>query len=41
MALKASVLIERPIQTVFDLTNDHVTQWSNIVEEEKILKVTS
>jgi len=40
MAMKASVLIERPIQTVFDLTNDHVTQWSNIVEEEEILKVT-
>ncbi len=40
MAMKASVLIERPIQTVFDLTNDHVAQWSNIVVEEEILKVT-
>ena len=40
MTMTASVIIERPIEKVFELTNDHVTEWSNIVEEEQMLEVT-
>ena len=40
MTMTASVIIERPIEKVFELTNDHVTEWSNIVEEEHMLEVT-
>ena len=39
--MKASVLIQCPIDRVFELTNDHVTAWSNIVEEEDMLQVTA
>ena len=33
----ASVEIDRPIDDVFRLTNDHVAQWSIIVVEDEIL----
>jgi hypothetical protein len=36
----ASVEVDRPINDVFELTNDHVAEWSNIVVEDKILMET-
>lgn len=38
--MKASVLINCPIEFVFERTNDHVTEWSSIVKEEEMLNVT-
>ncbi len=40
MAMKASVLIDCPIQMVFERTNHHITDWSTIVKEEQMLHVT-
>lgn len=40
MTMRASVLINCPIQTAFERTNDHVTDWSSIVQEEEMLHVT-
>lgn len=41
MQTEASVEIDRPIEDVFDFTNDHVAEWSTTVVEEKIIEETS
>ncbi len=38
MRTEGSVEIERPIEEVFRLTNEHVAEWSSIVVEDKILE---
>ncbi len=40
MTMKASVLINCPIEMVFERTNNHVTEWSSIVKEEEMLHST-
>jgi|TARA_B110000495_G_C22961246_1_gene563468 hypothetical protein len=40
MAMIGSVIIACPLEQVFEVTNNHVTEWSNIVEEEETLNVT-
>jgi len=40
MRNEASVEIERPIDEVFRLTNDHVAEWSTIVVEDRIIHQT-
>ena len=40
METSASVLIDRPIAEVFELTTGHVSEWSNIVVEEETLSET-
>ncbi|MBD3672979.1 MAG: hypothetical protein HUJ26_05580 [Planctomycetaceae bacterium] len=40
MKHSASVTINRPIDIVFDLTNNHVSEWSIMVVEEKFLEET-
>ena len=40
METTASVLIDRPVGEVLQLTNDHVAEWSNIVVEEELLTET-
>jgi uncharacterized protein YndB with AHSA1/START domain len=37
MQSEASVEIDRPIEEVFRLTNEHVAEWSIVVVEEEIL----
>lgn len=40
MKTSASVLIDRPIAEVFELTTGHVSEWSNIVVKEETLSET-
>ena len=40
MRTKASVLIECPIDEVFDLTSNHVVEWSSIVVEDEAIHET-
>jgi len=37
MRHQASVEIDRPIDEVFQLTNDHVAEWSTVVVEEEVI----
>ncbi len=37
MRTEGSVVIDRPIDKVFELTNDHVPEWSIVVVEEQML----
>lgn len=40
MKLSASVTINRPIDIVFDLTNEHVAEWSNFVVSDEPIETT-
>jgi len=40
MKSEGSILINRPIEDVFDLTNNHVSEWSIVVVEEESLEET-
>ena len=40
MRTEASIEIDRPIQEVFDYTNDHVAEWSITVVEDEVLDST-
>ena len=40
IAMKASVVIDCTIQTVFERTNDQVTDWRSNVKVEEMLHVT-
>ncbi len=40
MKTTASVEIDRPIEDVFDLTNNHVAEWSEVVIEDQIIEET-
>lgn len=40
MKSEGSILINRPIEDVFDLTNDHVAEWSIIVVEDEPIETT-
>lgn len=40
MKHSASVVIDRPIEAVFELTNHHVPEWSIVVIEEEFLEET-
>lgn len=37
MQTELSVVIDRPIEEVFEVTNDHVTEWSLTCVEEEVL----
>ncbi len=38
MNVQASVVIDRPIDQVFDYTNNHVVEWSRTVVEDTVLQ---
>lgn len=38
MQTETSVVINRPIEQVFELTNNHVAEWSTIVVEDEIIE---
>ncbi len=40
METAASVIIDRPIEQVFKLTNDHVPEWSIVVVSEEVIEKT-
>ncbi|MGI9455572.1 MAG: SRPBCC family protein [Aeoliella sp.] len=40
MQTAGSIEIDRPIDDVFRLTNEHITEWSNIVVEDEVLNKT-
>lgn len=40
MQTEASVVVNRPIEVVFDYTNDHVTEWSKTAVEQEVLEKT-
>lgn len=40
MRTAGSVEIQRPIEVVFRLTNDHVPEWSSVVLEDEVLEET-
>lgn len=41
MNYSASIMIQRPIEDVFDLTLHHVAEWSNIVVEDEVIEDVS
>ena len=38
MKTEARIEIDRPVELVFQLTNDHVPEWSEVVVEEEMLE---
>lgn len=40
MEYSASIEIDRPIEVVFELTNEHLPEWSKIVVEEQLIHKT-